>query len=86
MPGFPEIVVHRQFQNLPKDPFVIDVATIGTLNASTANAALFAGNVSGNATNLMLQTNYANDAAAAAGGVPVRGLYGNGAAVQIRLA
>jgi hypothetical protein len=35
--------------------------------------------------NMVVPANYANDAAAAAGGVPVGGVYRNGSVLQIRV-
>lgn len=57
---------------LPTDNTVLNLPLSGTL-VSTLNA-------------LALFGNYANDAGAAAGGVPVGGLYRNGSVVQIRAA
>jgi hypothetical protein len=48
-----------------------------TITRSTGNVQL---------PTLQASTTYANDAAAASGGVPVGGLYRNGSAVQIRVA
>ncbi len=48
------------------------------------NLLAFLGGVS-NGPTLASSTSYANDAAAAAGGVPVGGFYRNGSVVQVRI-
>ena len=48
------------------------------------NLLLYLGGTS-NGGNLTASTSYANDAAAAAGGVPVGGYYRNGSVVQVRV-
>ena len=58
--------------NKPKD--VINISTVGDL---TVTGIL---SISG-----LLALNYASDAAAAAGGVPIGGLYHNAGAVRVRL-
>lgn len=55
----------------------------GNVNTSDALTVLSTNNLA--APTLQASSSYANDAAAAAGGVPVGGLYRNGSVVQIRI-
>lgn len=56
---------------LPSDNTVLNLPASGTLVSTANDLALFG--------------NYASDAAAAAGGVPVGGIYRNGSALQVRV-